>query len=325
MALLEIENLSISFDTLRGTLKAVDGISFSVNEGETLGIVGESGCGKSITSLSVMKLLPPNARVTATRLQFADQDLLKTSERKMRKIRGGDIGMIFQDPLTSLNPSFTVGFQLVEVLREHVGGNSADLIKKAEKLLEHVGIPDATSRLNSYPHELSGGMCQRVMISMAIASRPRLLIADEPTTALDVTIQAQILHLLLQLQKEYGMALILITHDIGVVAQMADRILVMYGGQIFESGKTSDVIQTPKHPYTEGLLRCLPGMHDEKEHKSQLPSIPGLVPDLVNRPSGCILHPRCQYATEECEKVEPENRTINGRFIKCHTPVGEQP
>jgi dipeptide transport system ATP-binding protein len=229
--------------------------------------------------------------------------------------------MIFQDPMTSLNPCFTVGQQIIETIRVHEGGSHKALTARALELLNKVGIPDAKHQLSAYPHQLSGGMSQRVMIAIAIACRPKLLIADEPTTALDVTIQAQILDLLRELRRAEGMGLILITHDIGVVSEMADRIAVMYAGQIVESGPTQDVIFAPRHPYTEGLLKCLPGMHGPKEHKTKLPSIPGLVPDLVHRPTACQLNPRCQYATELCKTVEPENSWQGQHFFKCHTPI----
>jgi dipeptide transport system ATP-binding protein len=322
-SLLEVSQLSISFDTLRGRLVAVDRIGFSVAQGETLGIVGESGCGKSITSLALMRLLPPNAKVEAKRLSFEGKNLLQLSDRQYRPMRGSDIAMIFQDPMTSLNPSFTVGFQLKEVLRVHKGGTRKERQKAAIELLDRVGIPEAEARLENYPHQLSGGMAQRVMIAIAIACRPKLLIADEPTTALDVTIQAQILSLLKELQKSYGMALILITHDLGIVAQMARRTLVMYAGQVVESGPTEQVIRRPTHPYTEGLLRCLPGLTSNADHRLRLPSIQGLVPDLVHRPSGCQLNPRCPYVDEECRKEEPADRVVGAQTVKCIRPLGQ--
>jgi dipeptide transport system ATP-binding protein len=319
--LLEVKDLSISFDTLRGDLKAIDQISFSIREGEVLGIVGESGCGKSITSLAVMGLLPKNANQCAGKFEFAGRMLSANKPRSWRKLRGKEIAMIFQDPMTSLDPCFTIGYQLMETLKIHEGGSYKARWRKAHELLERVGIPDVASQLNSYPHELSGGMCQRVMIAMAIACKPKLLIADEPTTALDVTIQAQILSLLKSLQTETRMAMILITHDMAVVSAMADRIAVMYAGQIVETGPAADIIHKPHHPYTQALLECLPEMHDENETNKRLPSITGLVPDLVNRPLGCQLHPRCRYANDRCRSNIPEMTTVAERSYKCFEPV----
>ena len=321
MKLLEVNNLSVSFNTMRGPLHAIDRISFGLEPGETLGIVGESGCGKSITSLAIMGLLPPNALLKAALMTFAGKELTTMPESARRALRGCEIGMIFQDPMTSLNPCFTVGQQITETLRVHEGGTKQWRKSKAIELLNRVGIPDAVHQLDSYPHQLSGGMCQRIMIAIAISCKPKLLIADEPTTALDVTIQAQILDLLRDLRREEGMGLVLITHDIAVVAEMADRIAVMYAGQIVESGPTRDVIMKPSHPYTEGLLKCLPAMHGPQEHKTKLPSIPGLVPDLVHRPPACQLNPRCPYRFERCTVDEPANEWLNGRFVKCHRPL----
>lgn len=321
--LLDIKDLNISFESLRGDLHAVRNLSFSISQGETLGIVGESGCGKSITSLAIMDLLPPTAKVWANNFNFEGKNLLSMSEKDKNKIRGADIAMIFQDPMTSLNPSFTVGYQLMETIKIHFGGNKAELKEKAVQLLTQVGIPAPETRLNNYPHQLSGGMCQRVMIAIAVACKPKLLIADEPTTALDVTIQAQILALLKNLQKEYNMAIILITHDIAVVAQMANRILVMYSGECVETGSISEVINNRKHPYTEGLLASLPSNQKLKEHRSKLPSIPGLVPDLLNRPTGCQFSPRCKYVNEHCRKENPTHTIYHetGQTVKCFTPL----
>ncbi|MGE0616697.1 MAG: ABC transporter ATP-binding protein [Bacteriovoracia bacterium] len=321
MSLLEVENLSVGFDTMRGPLKAVDRLSLAVDEGETLGIVGESGCGKSITSLALMGLLPPNAKVSADRMRFQGQELLSLSEAKRRQIRGGAMAMIFQDPMSSLNPSFTVGFQLAEALQTHGEVSRAGVREKTLEALAQVGIPDPESRLRAYPHQLSGGMCQRVMIAMALVCRPRLLIADEPTTALDVTIQTQILALLKDLQRQYRMGLILITHDIGVVSQMADRVMVMYAGQAVETGRARDVILRPSHPYTEGLLSCLPASHAQDEEKSLLPSILGLVPDLVNRPAGCQMNPRCKYVDDSCRRTEPPYAEVGDKRVRCIRPL----
>lgn len=273
MSLLEIENLNITIDTMRGTLQAIDNVSLHVDKGETLGIVGESGSGKSLTSLAVIGLLPTVAKVTADKLSFGGRDLLAMPEREKRKLRGAKISMIFQDPMTSLNPSFTVGYQLNEVMAIHQGGTRQERRKKAIELLDRVGIPHPEARLSVYPHQLSGGMCQRVMIATAIACQPDLLIADEPTTALDVTIQKQILDLLNDIQAERNMAMILITHDIGVVAQMANRIAVMYAGKIMETGAAKEVLHNPSHRYTKALLACLPSMDKNQKAKARLPSI----------------------------------------------------
>ncbi len=319
--LLEVSDLRVTFDTLRGKLTAVDGISFSLQPGETLGIVGESGCGKSLTSLALMHLLPPNATMTTSVFRFEDTDLQKISPKRYQDLRGGSISMIFQDPMTSLNPCFTVGYQLKEVLRVHGKASRTQSQQLALDLLNRVGIPDGYSRMESYPHQLSGGMCQRVMIAMAIALRPQLLIADEPTTALDVTIQAQILDLLRELQDSYGMAMILISHNLGVVAQMASRIAVMYAGQIVEMGDTRDVIQNPRHPYTAALLECTPDV-DDKMAKTVLPSIKGMVPDLLRRPTGCQFHPRCRNAEDKCSASDATITTSENHSVKCFFPLG---
>ncbi|MES2856432.1 MAG: ABC transporter ATP-binding protein [Bdellovibrionota bacterium] len=313
--LLSVQNLSIGFETRRGLVSVIEDLSFDLHRGRTLGIVGESGSGKSVTSLGIMGLLPPTARIQSGKVLFDGKDLLKVSKSQMQSLRGGRLSMIFQDPMTSLNPSFTVGFQIEEALRTHdVKGN---LKEKAAALLHQVGIPDPELRLSSYPHQLSGGMSQRVMIAMSIACSPDLLIADEPTTALDVTIQAQILTLLKQIQAERKMGLILITHDIGVVAQMADDILVMYAGHVMEAGPKEDIIRRPKHPYTQALLASLPGSHSLGEFRSRLPTIPGLVPDLLNRPPGCQLNPRCPYVIDSCKMAVPAARQIGASRVRC--------
>jgi dipeptide transport system ATP-binding protein len=320
-------------------IKVIENLSFSIAAGKTLGIVGESGSGKSVASLALMGLLPDNARVDSGVAQFAGRNLLTASESEMQEIRGGEIAMIFQDPMSSLNPSLTIGYQIKEVLRFHGGRLQAETLhyaksfdERAAELLEKVGITEAKARLGLYPYQLSGGMLQRVMIAMAIASSPTLLIADEPTTALDVTIQAQILGLLKELQREQGMALILITHDIGVIAQMADEILVMYAGQAMEFGSKSEVIHRPKHPYTKALLAALP--EAQTQFRARLTALPGLVPDLALRPSGCQLHPRCPFVIEKCRVTLPEWRQFNDstegvvaaenkdldqpHFVRCH-------
>ena len=314
--LLSVEKLGVSFETRRGVVDVIQDLTFSLEKGRTLGIVGESGSGKSVTSLAIMGLLPPTARIAAgSSVHFEGEDVLNMSEGSRQKIRGSRMAMIFQDPMTSLNPSFTVGFQIEEALRTHnIAGNLRD---KTIELLNQVGIPDPASRLDSYPHQLSGGMSQRVMIAMAIACEPELLIADEPTTALDVTIQAQILTLLKKIQAERGMGLILITHDISVVAQMADDILVMYAGHLMEAGPKEDVIRRPKHPYTQALLESLPGSHGLAEFRSRLPTIAGLVPDLLARPLGCQLSPRCPYVIPQCQKGVPEARLVEGSRVRC--------
>lgn len=323
--LLTVEDLSISFDTLRGDLKAVRHASFFVERGETLGVVGESGCGKSISNLAIMGLLPNTATVEAKTLNFNGLDLLKATEKEKRKIRGKDITMIFQDPMTSLNPSFTVGFQIMETLKIHEGGTKKELEERAVQILDEVGIPAPRSRIKSYPHELSGGMNQRVMIAQAIACNPKLLIADEPTTALDVTIQSQILDLLMKLKENHNMGLIFVTHDIGVVSNVSDRIQVMYAGEIIETGITRQVIDNPEHPYTEALFKSLPSYQEDRPHGELLYSLPGLVPDLINRPRGCQLHPRCPYVQEQCMREIPLTK-INtedekAHKVKCHFPL----
>tara|TARA_Y100000590_G_scaffold323369_1_gene366317 strand:+ start:30398 stop:31375 length:978 start_codon:yes stop_codon:yes gene_type:complete len=322
--LLEVENLSISFETKRGILEAVRGITFHLNEGETLGIVGESGCGKSITNLAIMGLLAPNAIIKADKLNFQGQNLLALKERQLQKIRGGEMGMIFQDPMTALNPSFTVGFQIDETLKVHEKElTKKDRADRAMQLMEQVGIPAPGERLKAYAHELSGGMSQRVMIAMAIACNPKLLIADEPTTALDVTIQDQILTLLKNLQEKHNMAMILVTHDLGVVAQNADRLQVMYAGEVVETGFTSKIIEKPFHPYTKGLLASLPGK-ETREFRGVLPSIAGLVPDLTARPSGCQFSPRCEFSKEDCTEKLPPLDEIGERKARCFYPVNRE-
>ncbi|AHG85895.1 dipeptide ABC transporter ATP-binding protein [Bibersteinia trehalosi] len=320
MALLEVNELSVHFGEEKAPFKAVDRISYTVNEGEVLGIVGESGSGKSVSSLAIMGLIDYPGRVSANALNFDGHDLLKLSPKEKREIVGADVSMIFQDAMTSLNPSYTVGFQIMEALKVHQGGNKKWRKERAIELLTMVGIPDPVSRLEVYPHQLSGGMSQRVMIAMAIACNPKLLIADEPTTALDVTIQAQIIDLLLELQRKENMALILITHDLALVAESAHRIIVMYAGQVVEEGKAEQIFNAPLHPYTEALLKALP---EFAEGKSRLQSLSGVVPGKYDRPQGCLLNPRCPYATDKCRVEEPVMQIINGRQVKCHFPLNE--
>ena len=321
MALLDVKELSVHFGDKNTPFKAVDRISYQVAQGEVLGIVGESGSGKSVSSLAIMGLIDHPGRVSAESLQFENTNLLTLESKAKRQLIGADVAMIFQDPMTSLNPAYTVGFQIMEALKTHEGGTKKARKDRTLELLRLVGIPDPESRIDVYPHQLSGGMSQRVMIAMAIACRPKLLIADEPTTALDVTIQAQIMELLLELQKKECMSLILITHDLALVAEAADRIIVMYAGQIVEEGTAKDIFREPKHPYTQALLRSLP---EFAEGKSRLASLQGVVPGKYDRPTGCLLNPRCPYATEYCRQVEPQLHHIGSRKVKCHTPLNEQ-
>jgi dipeptide transport system ATP-binding protein len=319
MPLLDIENLSVDFPTIGGVMHAVDGVTIKVEEGEVLGIVGESGSGKSVTMLALMGLVAYPGQIRADRLAFAGKDLLSLSAGERRRLTGKDLAMIFQEPTTSLNPCFTIGFQLQETLRLHEGLDRASRRRRAIELLEQVGIPAPESRLRAFPHQLSGGMNQRVMIAMAIACNPRLLIADEPTTALDVTIQAQILDLLLTLQRERGMALILITHNMGVVAETAQRVSVMYAGQIVEERSAAALFAAPQHPYTAALLAALP---ERSTGETRLATIPGMVPGLHNRPTGCLFHPRCLYANARCRAVQPELRPWLDGKVRCHYPLG---
>jgi len=320
MPLLEIENLSVEFPTSQGTLRAVDRIDLTLDEGEVLGVVGESGSGKSVTMLALMGLVGYPGRVRADKLRFDGRDLLTMSARERRQLTGKDVAMIFQEPSTSLNPCFTIGFQLAETLRKHEGMDRKAAKRRAIELLEQVGIPAAESRLKAFPHQLSGGMNQRVMIAMAIACNPRLLIADEPTTALDVTIQAQILELLMTLQRERNMALVLITHNMGVVAETAQRIMVMYAGQIMEERKVDALFADPQHPYSAALLAALP---ERSENATRLATIPGMVPGLNDRPKGCLFSPRCAYATEHSRNVQPELRSWMDGRVRCHYPLGD--
>jgi dipeptide transport system ATP-binding protein len=320
MPLLEISNLAVEFPTIGGTLRAVDRLDLALEAGEVLGIVGESGSGKSVSMLAVMGLVPYPGRVTADRLAFDGRDLLGMSSRERRRLTGKDVAMIFQEPTTSLNPCFTVGFQLVETLRRHEGMDRRKARRRAVELLDQVGIPAPESRLGAFPHQLSGGMNQRVMIAMAIACNPRLLIADEPTTALDVTIQAQILDLLLSLQRERGMALILITHNMGVVAETAKRVMVMYAGQVMEEQGAAALFAAPQHPYTAALLAALP---ERSEGGRRLATIPGVVPGLADRPEGCLFGPRCAYATLHSRSVAPTLRPWMGGRVRCHYPLGD--
>jgi oligopeptide/dipeptide ABC transporter ATP-binding protein len=304
MPLLEVENLRTYFDTDAGTARAVDGVSFHINEGEVLGIVGESGCGKSVTSLSIMRLIPqpPGRILKDSAIRFRGRDLLGLPPKEMRGVRGNDIAMIFQEPMTSLNPVFPIGDQIAETLRLHRGLSKKDARARATDLLRMVGIPDAESRVDAYPHQLSGGQRQRVMIAIALSCEPDLLVADEPTTALDVTIQAQILALMAELRQRLGMAVILITHDLGVVAEVCDRVVVMYAGQVVEEGPVDRIFSSPRHPYTEGLLQAIPRLGRRVE---RLAVIPGSVPSPTAWPIGCRFHTRCPYGWDLCVNEHP--------------------
>ncbi len=317
MALLEIRDLTVTFQTVRGTFTAVDGVEFDVEEREILGVVGESGSGKSVSMLALMGLLPWTATVTAARMRFAGRDMLGLSPRDRRRFIGKDMAMIFQEPMTSLNPCFTTGFQIMETLRVHEGGSRAGRRRRGVELLQHVGIPDPETRLRAFPHQLSGGMNLRVTIAMAIACNPRLLIADEPTTALDVTIQAQILDLLRALQNERGMALALITHDMGVVAEMAHRVQVTYASQQMELQPADRLFATPLHPYTAALLGSRP---ERSVGRRRLPMIPGVVPGIGDEIAGCLFRPRCQFAAESCRAERPRLRTYGSGSVRCHFP-----
>jgi dipeptide transport system ATP-binding protein len=314
MTLLEIENLTVEFKTSSGAFRAVDGVSMAVGAGEVLAVVGESGSGKSVAMLAVMGLLPWTATVSADRINFDGRDLLNITTDDRRHITGKDMAMIFQEPMTSLNPCFTVGFQLMEAMKTHLDLDKSQRKKRAIELLEEVGIPAPETRLSSFPHQLSGGMSQRVMIAMALACNPKLLIADEPTTALDVTIQAQILDLLVRLQKDKGMGLVLITHSMGVVAETAERVSVQYAGQKVEEQTVSGLFAAPRHPYTVALLAALP----ERATGRKLPSIAGVVPGQFDRPKGCLFSPRCNFATDLCRTTPP----VMKAGALCHYPLG---
>jgi len=318
--LLDVRGLRTSFRTDDGTVTAVDGLSFQLRRGETLGVVGESGSGKSVTQLSILGLLPtPPGRIDAGEAIFDGRDLLKLAPAELRKIRGNRVAMIFQDPMTSLNPYLTVERQLTEVLEIHTDLNPTQRQARAIEMLEKVGIPDAKGRIQQYPHQFSGGMRQRVMIAMALLCSPDVLIADEPTTALDVTIQAQILDLMREIRNQFNTAIILITHDLGVVAGMADRIMVMYAGKMMEVATADDLFESPQHPYTFGLLRSIPRL--DKAHKDPLIPIPGQPPDLARMGPGCPFAPRCTFAIDACHATFPEVREVaSGHLVACHRP-----
>ena len=330
MALLEVKDLKTHFFTREGVVQAVDGVSFTVEKGQTLGIVGESGCGKSVTALSIMGLIPkPPAKIVGGEVLFEGKDISKLDDRQLQNVRGRQIAMIFQDPMTSLNPTIKIGTQITETLRRHFEISKEEARKRAVDLLDEVRIPHAAERLDDYPHRFSGGMRQRVMIAIALSCNPKLLIADEPTTALDVTIQAQILDLLDELRREHEMAMILITHDMGVVAETADDIAVMYAGQIVEYTKSLELFDHPEHPYTEALLGALPQLEgDEQEiREGRLTSIPGRPPDLINPPEACRFAARCPYSDHDdtCTRVPPELREIRpGHLVRTAHPTSER-
>ena len=316
MSLLEVKNLKTYFYTDAGVGKAVDDVSFSLDRGKTLGIVGESGCGKSVTSLSIMRLVDPVVgRYEGGQILFDGQDILQLPEKDVQKLRGDRLSMIFQEPMTSLNPVFTIGYQISESLMLHKGLDKKQARRRSIELLEMVGIPEAAKRVDEYPHQLSAGMRQRVMIAMALSGDPELLIADEPTTALDVTIQAQILELLKSLQRQLNMSIIIITHDLGVIAEMADEVAVMYAGDIVEMARTRELFDDPKHPYTIGLMNSIPDINEEV---TRLRTLEGLVPSLYDMPSGCRFAPRCPFACPECEASRVTLTTLEGgRQVRC--------
>jgi len=315
--LVDVKDLSTYFYTEDGEVPAVDGVDFHINRGETLGVVGESGCGKSVTSLSVMRLIPqpPGKILDGASITFEGEELLTKPESQMRKIRGNDISMIFQEPMTSLNPVYTVGDQIMEAISLHQGLSDRESRNKAIDMLRLVGIPAPEQRVDEYPHQLSGGMRQRVMIGMALSCNPKLLIADEPTTALDVTIQAQILELMKELKDELGMAIMLITHDLGVIAEMAERVVVMYAGKIVEEATAMEIFRDPQHPYTEGLINSIPRL--DQPTGERLHVIEGVVPNPLNMPVGCYFHPRCPYAMDICRSEQPELVTKDGHKVAC--------
>ncbi|WLD93056.1 ABC transporter ATP-binding protein [Alkalihalobacillus sp. AL-G] len=314
--LLQVRDLSVEFETDNGKVQAIDQVSFNVNPGETVCIVGESGSGKSVASMSILRLLEfENGSISSGEILYQGDDLLKKSSEEMRQIRGKDISIIFQEPMTALNPVFTIGKQLTEAILLHQELSKKKAWDRAKELLDLVGINDVAVRMKQYPHELSGGMRQRVMIAIALSCDPKLLIADEPTTALDVTIEAQILNLLNELKEKINMSVIFITHDMGVAAEISDRIVVMYAGKVVEEGNVYEVFDQPTHPYTKGLLQSIPTEDGPRQKK--LASIRGTIPSINQMPSGCRFHPRCDYATEKCLKVEPQLERFNGRSVAC--------
>jgi oligopeptide transport system ATP-binding protein len=314
--LLEVKNLVTQFATETGPVRVVDDVSFHINEGEILGLVGESGCGKSITALSIMRLIPSPGEIADGEVLFGGRDILQLTDAELRSVRGREIAMIFQEPMTSLNPVLTIARQLTEPLRLHMNMTKQAARSKAIELLEMVGIPDAGERIDDYPHRMSGGQRQRVMIAIAMSCNPKLLIADEATTALDVTIQAQILEMMAKLTRDIGTSLLIITHNLGVVARFADRVNVMYSGRIRESGTVDEIFDNPRHPYTVGLLDSIPRFDDEERERMR--TIEGEIPDPANRPSGCTFRTRCRWATDECERLEPQLALLDeAHYVAC--------
>ncbi|MCH7580035.1 MAG: ABC transporter ATP-binding protein [Chloroflexi bacterium] len=315
--LLQIKDLRTSFFTDDGVVRAVDGVTYDLEEGETLGLVGESGCGKSVSALSILRLIPtPPGKIVGGEVIFEGEDLLKVSEDEIRHVRGNQIAMVFQEPMTSLNPVLTIGRQLTEALELHLDMDQGAALRRAVQLLEMVGISDAQTRVSDYPHQFSGGMRQRVMIAMALSCNPKVLLADEPTTALDVTIQAQVLEILARLSRELGTAIIIITHNLGVVARYADRVNVMYAGRIVESGTAKELYANPRHPYTLGLLKSVPRL--DQARKTKLDPIEGVPPDLINMPKGCSFYPRCSYRVDKCAQETPPLAAVNEKhYAAC--------
>jgi oligopeptide/dipeptide ABC transporter ATP-binding protein len=315
-ALLQVKDLRTHFFTLEGVIKAVDGVSYDVHEGETVALVGESGCGKSVSALSIMRLIPyPPGRIVAGEISFQGKNLLTLNGEEMRQVRGKEIAMIFQEPMTSLNPALTIGRQLTETLEAHLVMSSSDALGRAAELLQLVGIPEPERRLTQYPHQFSGGMRQRVMIAMALSCNPKLILADEPTTALDVTIQAQILELMKELSQRFGVAMVIITHNLGVVARYADRVNVMYAGKIIEQGSADKVYYHPRHPYSLGLLRSVPRL--DQPRKTKLDPIDGQPPDLANLPPGCSFQPRCKFAVDKCVHEVPPLAQVEAEHLSA--------
>ena len=315
-ALLQVKDLRTHFFTLGGVIKAVDGVSYDVHEGETVALVGESGCGKSVSALSIMRLIPyPPGRIVAGEISFQGKNLLTLNGEEMRQVRGKEIAMIFQEPMTSLNPALTIGRQLTETLEAHLVMSSSDALGRAAELLQLVGIPEPERRLTQYPHQFSGGMRQRVMIAMALSCNPKLILADEPTTALDVTIQAQILELMKELSQRFGVAMVIITHNLGVVARYADRVNVMYAGKIIEQGSADKVYYHPRHPYSLGLLRSVPRL--DQPRKTKLDPIDGQPPDLANLPPGCSFQPRCKFAVDKCTHEVPPLAQVEAEHLSA--------
>ena len=320
--LLSVRDLIVEFTTERGIVRAIDGISFDVMHGETMGLVGESGCGKSVTSLAILGLIPsPPGRITAGSIQLNGRELVGLRESEYRKIRGSEISMIFQEPMTALNPVFTIANQMTDVLSRHQKIRGKQAKNRAIEMLELVGIPSPDKRINEYPHQLSGGMQQRVMIAMALSCNPKLLLADEPTTALDVTIQAQVMEQIVKLQHELGTAVVLVTHDLGVVAESCQRAVVMYAGRIVEQSPIIPLFKNPRHPYSAGLMASIPRIRADKI--AELPTIPGTVPDLLHLPDGCRFADRCQYSDDRCHQEQPNNHIKDNREVACFHPCGE--